>query len=150
MVGRFGNTTRRPYIEGRLVLPRLGVRVEISFLVDTGADQCVLMPADAKRASLDYSVLNPAVEVGGVGGSCEMHPEQGVAVFVEEDGTLQAYLVNVLIAKDDPQLMSTSSILGRAVIDRWMMTYDPSNTDLHFDVRSADLTMPPPPIATSP
>ncbi len=68
--GRFGDTTGRPYIEGRLVIPRLSVRTNISFCVDTGADKTILLPADALRMGIDYSVLvenpRPAVGIGGV------------------------------------------------------------------------------------
>jgi hypothetical protein len=46
IAGRFGDTTGRPYLEGRLVLPRLGKRGDFSFLVDTGADYTYLMPGD--------------------------------------------------------------------------------------------------------
>jgi hypothetical protein len=51
--GRFGNTSGRPYVEGRLVIPRLKVRGDISFIFDTGADQTVLMPMDGTRLLLD-------------------------------------------------------------------------------------------------
>lgn len=40
--GRFGDTTGAPYIEGRLILTRLNLTADISFLVDTGADYTVL------------------------------------------------------------------------------------------------------------
>ena len=41
--GRFGNTTGRPYVNGRLLLPRLRLSTNLS---DTGADVSVLMPVD--------------------------------------------------------------------------------------------------------
>jgi hypothetical protein len=37
--GRFGDTSGRPYIEGRLSLPRLGVVGDISFIFDTARIQ---------------------------------------------------------------------------------------------------------------
>ena len=48
MNGSFGAITGRPYIRGRLVLPRLSLSDNISFCVDTGADQTVLMPGDGQ------------------------------------------------------------------------------------------------------
>lgn len=36
--GRFGDTSGRPYLEGRLFLPRLKLQGDISFIVDTGAE----------------------------------------------------------------------------------------------------------------
>jgi hypothetical protein len=36
LTGRFGDTTGRSYIEGRLSLPRLTISDDISFIIDTG------------------------------------------------------------------------------------------------------------------
>ena len=44
--GRFGHANKRPYIQGRLFIPRLEVWSDVSFLVDTGADKTSLLPAD--------------------------------------------------------------------------------------------------------
>ena len=67
--GRFGDTTGRPYLEGRLVIPRLSLESDISFLVDTGADRTVLLTADGQRMGIDYSDLTedigPSVGLGG-------------------------------------------------------------------------------------
>ena len=40
--GRFGDTSMRPYLEGRIFLPTIGIDGEASFLVDTGADKTTL------------------------------------------------------------------------------------------------------------
>ena len=58
--GRFGNTSGRPFLEGRLILPNRNLSFEISFLVDTGADDTILMPADGIRVGLDYGQLGTA------------------------------------------------------------------------------------------
>ena len=55
--GRFGDSTGRPYIEGRLIIPRLNIKSDMSFLVDTGADRSLLMPGDGRRLAIDYSKL---------------------------------------------------------------------------------------------
>lgn len=41
--GRFGHASKRPYIQGRLFIPRLDIWSDISFLVDTGADKTTLL-----------------------------------------------------------------------------------------------------------
>ncbi len=66
--GRFGDTTGRPYIEGRLILPTQGLNSDLSFLVDTGADSSMLMPADALRMGRDYGKLARKTESVGIGG----------------------------------------------------------------------------------
>ena len=68
--GRFGDTSKRPYLEGRLLIPRLRVWSDISFLVDTGADKTTLLPADSLKMGLDYNTLtkssDPAIGIGGI------------------------------------------------------------------------------------
>jgi hypothetical protein len=36
--GRFDGISGRPYIDGRLSIPRLNLAADVSFLIDTGAD----------------------------------------------------------------------------------------------------------------
>lgn len=68
ILGRFGNTTGRPYVNGRLLLPRLNISTNLSFLVDTGADISTLMPADGLTTGINYQELIDLTVVGGVGG----------------------------------------------------------------------------------
>lgn len=140
--GRFGDTSGRPFLEGRLIFPRLGITTDVSFLVDTGADECVLMPADAIRSGVDYATLVGSMEVGGVGGTTRMFVEDAVAVFEEPSVGLHAYRIKVLIAPPSPDLEKTSSLLGRSVLGRWRMLFDPTGKSLTFEVVSADLTIP--------
>jgi hypothetical protein len=63
--GRLGNTSGAPYIEARVSFPRLKRRGLVSFLVDTGADGTVLMPADSKKLGIDFkSLKNPTTSQG--------------------------------------------------------------------------------------
>ena len=55
--GRYGNTSGRPYLEARVILPNLKIGGDVSFIVDTGADRTVLMPIDVKRMGIDYKKL---------------------------------------------------------------------------------------------
>lgn len=140
--GRFGNTTGRPYVNGRLLLPRLNLSANLSFLVDTGADVSVLMPADGITMGIDYQALaNPKV-VGGVGGNASGFQEPAVLAFYESNRSLiQLYSVTILIFQVSQPLMKTPSIVGRDVLDRWRMNYDPTRNSLKFTVRSADHTI---------
>ncbi len=47
ITGRFNALLGRPQIEGRIYIPRFNVEGEVTFLLDTGADRTMLMPADA-------------------------------------------------------------------------------------------------------
>lgn len=139
--GRFGDTSGRPYLEGRLVLPRLNLQGNISFIVDTGADRTVLMPLDGQRIGVDYSTLTGGVSTVGVGGYAQMFEESGAAVFLEGSTTLHLYFIKVSIASYTPEIADVPSLLGRDVLDRWRMHYNPSTGSLTFKVNSADRTL---------
>ncbi len=48
------------------------------------------------------------------------------------------YAITIMIPETHSALMKTSSIIGRDVLDRWRMSYDPGGSGLKFTVRSAD------------
>lgn len=139
--GRFGDTTGRPYLEGRLILPRLNVQGDISFLVDTGADRTVLMPVDAVRLGIDYRQLRGSHVTVGLGGMAHMFVEADAAVFLEGAATLHLYFVDIAIPSFTPEIADLPSLLGRDVLDRWRMHYNPTAGTLSFKVLSADRTL---------
>jgi hypothetical protein len=55
--GRYGDTTGRPYVEGRVYFPRFGIHGNVSFLVDTGADTSLMSATDAFQIGLDLSAI---------------------------------------------------------------------------------------------
>ena len=97
-------------MEGVLVIPELGINVEISFLVDTGSDSTCLFPADGTRIGIDYSALTgPKTKATGSGGNSQPHKYRSLISFTEEDGLQR-------------------------------MTYEPDTGALIFTVLSADET----------
>ena len=83
--GRFGNTSGRPHIEGRIFLPRIGVRGDISFLFDTGADESLLMPLDGLRMGIDYANLPDQASSSGIGGDYENFIEPAILIFAGDN-----------------------------------------------------------------
>lgn len=142
ILGRFGDTSGRPYLQGRLLFPRLELHTDVSFLVDTGADECVLMPADAIRSGMEYSRLGGEQEIIGASGTSKMFVEDAIAVFAEPGVGLHCYTIDVLVAPAARDLERIPSLLGRSVLDRWRMVYNPSHKLLVFDVVTTDLTLP--------
>ncbi|MDE2695872.1 MAG: hypothetical protein OXH97_05075 [Chloroflexota bacterium] len=65
--GRFGDTSGRPYVEGRVYFPRFDLEGDISFLVDTGADASLLNPGDVARIGVDVDLLEGRAESFGLG-----------------------------------------------------------------------------------
>jgi hypothetical protein len=55
--GRFGDASGAPYLEAHISFSRLRLRGFVSFLIDTGADGTVLMPADSKKLGIVFSSL---------------------------------------------------------------------------------------------
>ena len=140
--GRFGDTSGRPYVEGRLILPRLKIRGDVSFCVDTGADRSLLHPGDGERIGIDYTKLSGATESVGVGGICRNFVEPALLVFSEPKRFLYVYMIPLAISPPSPDIMDLPSLLGRDILDRWRMTYDPARKRLTFHVVSADVTVP--------
>lgn len=140
--GRFGDTSGRPYIEGRLIFPNLKIRSDISFCVDTGADRSVLLPNDGMRMGIDYMKLTGDAESVGVGGICHNYIEPVLVVFSEPRRFLYVYSIDLEITNPDPEIMDLPSLLGRDVLNRWRMTYDPTKNSLTFRVISADVVVP--------
>lgn len=145
LTGRFGDTTGRPYIEGRLILPRLKIKGDISFCVDTGADRSLLHPGDGERMGIDYTKLTGETESVGVGGICHNFVEPALLAFSEPKRFLYVYIIPLAIAPAAPDIMDLPSLLGRDILDQWRMTYHPIKKRLTFHVISADVTVPIPP-----
>ena len=137
--GRFGDSTGRPYIEGRLVLPRLRFEMDLSLLVDTGADATVLMPDDGIRAGLDYGQLSGAHSVIGVGNKIESFVEPAILLFSVPGQVLYGYDINLSIFPKGHE--ATPSLLGRDVLACWKMMSSPVENRLFFEVVTADYVM---------
>jgi hypothetical protein len=139
--GRFGDTTGRPYLEGRLILPRLGVRGDISFIVDTGADRSLLMPLDGIRMGINYAGLTGNVESIGIGGVTHNFEEEAIVIFADPRN-IYIYLIDLEIAAPTSEIERIPTLLGRDILDQWRMVYHPARNRLSFTVISADYTAP--------
>ena len=58
----------RPCVQGWLSLPRLNIRGEVEFLVDTGADSTVIHPSDGLKLGLPFGALHSEIVSVGIGG----------------------------------------------------------------------------------
>lgn len=138
--GRFSDGTGRPYLAGELFVPRFDIGGDLWFLIDTGADKSLVGPDDALRIGVDIGERSVAA---GLGGAVESYREPAWILFTGGDGTLYGYEVEIDFVPAQPHTLDLPSILGREVIDRWRMVYDPTMDVLEFEVRSADLTIGP-------
>lgn len=133
----------RPYLRCRLSLPRLGVIADdITFLVDTGADTSYLHPGDGSALGVPFDLLQGCLRSQGIGGTASYFQEPAVLIFIDEStAQYHGYRININIAKPGDVSDRIPSLLGRNVIRRWQMDYDPTNGRLAFTVRDADFTM---------
>ena len=114
----------------------------MSFCVDTGADKSLLMPIDGVRMGIDYSKLNGDAECLGFGGICHNFIEGAILAFSEPNRYIHIYSIILEIASPTPDVMDIPSVIGREILDRWRMIYDPVRDRLVFTVHSADLQLP--------
>ncbi len=137
-LGRFG----RPYVRCRLSMPRLGVGGRIIFLVDTGADSTYLHPGDGAELSVPFDLLQVRSTTRGIGGTASYFPEPAALIFTDDDeGQGYGYRININVAKPGDVSERIPSLLGRDVIRRWQMDYDPTYGRLAFAVRDADFSI---------
>jgi hypothetical protein len=135
ITGRFGDTSGRPFIEGRIYLPRLGISGDISFLMDTGADTTTLMPDDIMRLAIDFDALEGDFACVGVGGAVHCYTERAILAFTDPGKTVYAYeLSELCLMNADPQMDGVHSLLGRDILDNWRITYDPQGNKLQAKV----------------
>ena len=129
-------------MEGRLIIPRFNIEADISFLVDTGADSSLIGPADGFEMGLDYTAFGKITESVGTGGLAESYTEKASIAFTDPGKCMYVYHVDLEIAVPSDAIEEMPSLLGREILDRWRMVYDPTKSDLSFIIRSADVTLP--------
>ena len=130
----------RPYVECRLIIPRLAIDLRVPFLLDTGSDSCCLHPGDARNTGVPFGQLGNMRLSRGIGGRSSYFRE--VAILSFQDGSLsRLYAVELLIAEPSDANEGLPSLLGRNVINHWYVEYDPVNDRLDITVRHADRTV---------
>ena len=108
-------------------------------LVDTGADATYLHPGDGVELGIPFNLLQGHSATRGIGGAVSYFPEPVVLVFTDNAvGQDYGYRININIAKPDDVSDRIPSLLGRDVIRRWQMDYDPTHSKLEFTVQDAD------------
>jgi predicted aspartyl protease len=139
--GRFETFSKRPIVDCYLFLPDFGVDATIPFLLDTGADCSLLMPADAKRLGIDHSKLTYDNSSTGVGGPCKEHTAR--ARLVVQDGNLMhGYVTTIGIADPIPDLEEAPSLLGMDILQHWRITCDYTNKQVQVRVQFSDEERP--------
>jgi hypothetical protein len=138
--GRFGDTSGRPFIEGRLIIRKLGIYDYVSFCIDTGSDETVLLPVDSHRMNLDFSKLKNKTVSCALNGDCELYTVAATIQFFEPPYRIHSYNIDLKIAPMNPKIMVLPSIVGRNILDRWSINCCRIKNRLNIKVLSADHT----------
>ena len=140
MIRGFIGRRNAPYMRCRVVFPRFRLMRDIDFLMDTGADDTCLHPRDAISARIPFDRLEDEVSSRGIGGGASYYRERAFLMF-QDDAQMRIYDIQLHIAKPTEGNQTFPSLLGRDIINRWSMLYDPTNDRLECLVRQSDLTL---------
>ena len=127
-----------PRIRGNIYIPRLAIGGRVWFLLDTGADITSVGASDASDLRIPRRRLGVPTTIGGIGGRGYFSAERAIVAFENEadDSRFSVYEIELHIAHSETG--SLPSLLGRNIINRWRIDYDPTNSTLECTVRSAD------------
>ena len=139
IVGYFDNIGQ-PYVDAILIVQRFNVHQRIRFLVDPESDSACLHPEDVRDCAIPFDLLSNRHFYRGIGGTAAYFRELAALSFADGDLT-RLFFVDLLIAEPNDHNEGMPSLLGRDVINRWSMEYDPSLSRLEFTVRHADYTL---------
>ena len=106
-------------------------------LADTGASATCLHPADAIRAGIPFERLGNRIDYLGIGGTSAYFREAANLLF-EDESYLRIYRLDLLIAAPTSNNRELPSLLGRDVLNRWRMDYNPTGDRLEWTVHDAD------------
>ena len=135
--GRFGDTSGRPFIDGRLIVRKLGIYDYVSFCIDTGSDETVLLPVDSLRMALDFGKLKDRSDSCSLSGICSLYTVPATVQFISSE-CIYSYTIDLKVAPVSPAVMQLPSIIGRNIIDNWSMNYCRSKNRLNIKILSAD------------
>ncbi len=124
-----------------LTLPAFKVSGIVPFLIDTGADCSLLMPADARRLNIDFQKLIYTRESHGVGGVCKEH-RAPASLIVSDQKLAYGYRFALSIAEPTEDLEECPSILGMDILRYWKLTCDYSEKQLFIEVKLCDEERP--------
>ena len=131
MIAGYFTDDGEPYVRANLTLPRLGVRGEVHFLIDTGTDATILHPGYAIELNCPFDELEAPVDFVSAGGAHEYYAEPAVVSF--HDGEARHdFRITVFVAKPHPLVDELDSLLGRDILNRLRMDYEYPENRLEF------------------
>ena len=124
----------RPFSDGllRVFSDQLG---GVRFLVDTGADNTTLHPVDYRAMGLRFASLDDFPEASplGVGGRARYKRVPSHLFLRHDVGHFDRVRIDVLIARPDAWTRRLPSLLGRDVLDLYVLVVNRRHQRLTLD-----------------
>jgi hypothetical protein len=140
--GKIDRTSGVPFLTGQVIIPRFGLIHEIDLLVDTGSDRSCLMPRDWGKIGVHFENLHEEGIALGAGGPVSYRVEDSILLFRDTSGRAFGFSVRMGFAAEKKEIRGLPSILGRDVLSRMRMLYDPARAFLGLKVLDADVQIP--------
>jgi hypothetical protein len=128
-----------PAVRAYFYIPKIDYGCATTFLIDTGSDRSCLHGPLAYK--LNSKLVGGDVEsCNGIGGSCDYFIEEGIIIFWGPDGEsfepvdsikLGIQKISEKDLKNDEK-MKLSSVLGRDILNRGNLTFNPSESIINF------------------
>ena len=139
---RGGQGQQVPSVQARIVVPDVKVEGDVTFLLDTGADVSLIMPKDARRLGIPFESLQSTGNlVRGIGGSSRLYRADASLAFSDSENAY-VYRIELAITEPSEHAEALPSLLGRDILNRWLMRYEAPRDVLEAEVDSADLIIP--------
>ena len=138
MIVGFYDLYGRPAVKGLVTINLVGVQCAVNFLVDTGADVTCLHYPDVAVADMNSQILeevSQAARFGGVGGAADYFVTPARVDFLDEpDRKMVSHSIDLCVAAPSQEGAYRPSLLGRDILDRHLMIYDPRNGRLELHI----------------
>ncbi len=121
------NRPALPFIKARItatdILPS---PVEVSLLIDTGADGTALLWGDVERLGIDFDAINAPIEYGhGAGGATRCKSVEAVVELYDDSiGDFRPFKVRLGVLPDKTSDEPLPSLLGRDVLNDCLCTFN--------------------------
>jgi len=96
------------------------------------------MPKDGVRTGLDFDRLNRGEMVVGIGGLVELSVEACTVLMRDDSGATLGFSIEVGIAPPENEYLELPSLLGRDVLNRMELVFDPPRSKLNLIAESFD------------
>ncbi|MCK4474849.1 retropepsin-like domain-containing protein [Candidatus Bathyarchaeota archaeon] len=118
----YGYRPPAPFVAAAILLRQLNTRASLPLLLDTGASNTMILWGDVERLGIHVSKMKPEREFSGLGGLIGAKPTASTISLRSDKGQLvEVHIVTGTCPH--PKLKLLPSILGRDIINKYILSY---------------------------